>query len=135
MNKKVIIIVAVVIVAIVAAIVLKTVITNKNNAKPEKMIIGTWQGKTNDGLDTAMIFKEEGKIEYDNEYGFDSKGTYEFTGDNKISIKIESWDKAKEYEFEFKDKTTLSLKATDEYSPSYDEMKKVDEYKFESNQE
>lgn len=129
-NKKVLIaIIAVVAIVLVVALILGLVIANGN--KPEKLILGTWQGKTNDGLDTAFTFEKDGKIKYNNAFGFDSEGTYEFKSDDEISIKIESWDEAKTYKFDFKDKKNLSLEATDKLSPSYKELKKVDEYKFE----
>ena len=136
MNKKTMIIgIVVAIVAVIAIVAISVGVKKANDNKPEKKIIGTWQGETNDGMDTAFVFNEDKTVEYYNEFGFDSKGTYEFKEDTKISIKLESWDKEKVYILKFKDKDRLSLEATDEYSPSYKEMKKVDNYKFEKSEE
>lgn len=85
-------------------------------------LVGTWNGDTNDGLNTTFIFKKGDKVEYNNEYGIKSSGTYKIE-DNKVTITLESWDKAKVYEFTIND-NNLSLKATDVYSPSYDKLTK-----------
>lgn len=85
-------------------------------------LVGTWEGKTEDGMKTTFEFKKDGKVNYDNEYGFKSSGTYT-TKDNKVTIKLESWDKEKVYEYKVENKK-LSLKATDKLSPSYDSMTK-----------
>lgn len=85
-------------------------------------LIGTWEGATEDGLNTTFTFKSGNKVEYSNDFGFNSKGTYEIK-DSKVTIKLESWDQSKVYEFEVKDES-LSLKATDSLSPSYSNMKK-----------
>ncbi len=85
-------------------------------------LVGTWVGDSNDGLKTTFEFKKDGKVSYKNEYGFDSKGTYEVK-DDKVTIKIESWDKEKVYKYEIKD-GKLKLTATDKYSPSYNSMTK-----------
>ena len=85
-------------------------------------LIGTWNGKTNDGLKTTFEFKKDGTVNYDNEYGFISTGTYQIK-DNKVTISLESWDKEKVYEFIIKE-NKLNLTATDKYSPSYDGMTK-----------
>lgn len=88
---------------------------------------GTWKGLT-DGesrdyqIETTFKFDGNGKVEYENEYGIKSEGTYEIK-DNKVTISLKSWDEAKVYEFSINDKT-LSLKATDVYSPSYSELDK-----------
>ena len=85
-------------------------------------LVGTWEGKTNDGMNTTFTFKKDGKVDYSNEYGINSNGTYEIK-DSEVTIKLESWDKEKVYKFEVKDKK-LSLTATDSLSPSYAEMVK-----------
>lgn len=85
-------------------------------------IVGTWEGSSTDGLKTTFEFKSNGDVAYDNEYGFDSIGTYKIKGDT-ITIKLDSWDKEKEYKYEIKDKK-LSLTAQDEYSPNYKDMEK-----------
>lgn len=85
-------------------------------------LIGTWEGKTNDGMSTTFTFKKGDKVEYSNEYGFNSTGTYTIKG-SEVTIKLESWDKEKVYKFEVKDKK-LSLTASDNLSPSYAEMVK-----------
>lgn len=88
----------------------------------KKAIVGTWEGESNDGLKTTFVFKSDGKVEYKNEYGFDSTGTYKIK-DDIVTISLKSWDKDKEYKFEVKS-NKLTLTAQDEYSPSYKEMKK-----------
>lgn len=85
-------------------------------------IVGTWEGTSNDGLKTTFEFKNDGKVAYDNEYGFNSTGTYKLKG-STITIKLETWEKEKEYKFEIKN-NKLSLTAQDDYSPSYKDMKK-----------
>ena len=85
-------------------------------------LVGTWEGDSNDGLKTTFIFAKDGKVTYKNEYGFDSKGTYEVK-DNKVTISLKSWDEKKVYKYEIKD-GKLKLTATDKYSPSYNSMTK-----------
>ena len=85
-------------------------------------LVGTWEGKTNDGMNTTFTFKKDGKVDYSNEYGFNSNGTYTVK-DSEVTIKLESWDQTKTYEFKV-DGDKLSLIATDAYSPSYSEMVK-----------
>lgn len=86
---------------------------------------GTWKGLS-DGesrdyqIDTTFKFDGNSNVEYENEYGIKSKGTYEIK-DNKVTISLETWDSKKEYEFTIND-NKLSLKATDVYSPSYSEL-------------
>ena len=87
---------------------------------------GTWKGLTdgesrNMQIETTFTFKG-GEVEYKNEYGFNGKGTYEIK-DDSVTIKLEIWNKEKVYKFDVKD-DTLSLTATDKYSPSYSELKK-----------
>lgn len=87
---------------------------------------GSWKGLT-DGesrdmqIETTFTFKD-GEVDYLNEYGFTGKGTYEIK-DDTVTIKLDSWDQDKVYKFSVKD-DTLSLTATDAYSPSYSELKK-----------
>lgn len=85
-------------------------------------LVGKWEGLTNDGLNTTFDFKGDGKVEYSNEYGFNSNGTYEVK-DGEVKISLESWGEAKTYKYEIKD-GKLKLTATDKYSPSYDGMEK-----------
>ena len=85
-------------------------------------LVGTWKGETNDGLKTTLTFKKNGDIKYENEYGFDSEGTYEIE-DEIVTINLKSWSETKKYKFEIKDKK-LSLTAQDKYSPSYTDMAK-----------
>lgn len=85
-------------------------------------LVGTWTGKTNDGLETTFEFKKDGSVNYDNEYGFNSTGTYEIK-DDKVTISLESWDKEKVYEYSVNN-GKLTLTATDKYSPSYKDMSK-----------
>ena len=90
-------------------------------------LVGTWKGLT-DGesrdmqMETTFTFKSGGNVEYSNEFGIESTGTYEIK-ENKVDIKLESWDQTKTYEFKV-DGDKLSLIVTDAYSPSYSEMVK-----------
>ncbi len=89
--------------------------------------VGEWKGLT-DGesrdmqMETTFNFKSNGDVEYSNEFGINSTGTYEIK-DDIVTIKLESWESAKDYKFEVKD-DKLSLTAQDVYSPSYSEMVK-----------
>jgi len=83
-------------------------------------LVGTWDGETVDGLKTTLTFKKNGDVKYENEFGFDSEGTYKIKGEI-VTISLKSWNEAKKYKFEIKDKK-LSLTAQDEYSPSYKDM-------------
>lgn len=85
-------------------------------------IVGTWEGASSDGLKTTFEFKKDGTVAYDNEYKFASTGDYTIKGDI-LTIKLESWEKTKEYKYEIK-KNKLSLTAQDDYSPSYKDMEK-----------
>ena len=90
-------------------------------------LVGAWKGLT-DGetrdmeIETTFTFKEHGDVSYSNEYGITSDGTYEIK-DDKVVITLKTWTEAKTYEFKV-DGDSLSLTATDKYSPSYSEMKK-----------
>ncbi len=83
-------------------------------------LVGTWNGSTLDGLETTFVFKKNGSVEYKNQFGINSEGTYKIDGD-KVTISLKSWDDDKVYDFSIKD-NKLSLTATDKYSPSYKEM-------------
>ena len=85
-------------------------------------LVGTWEGATQDGLKTTFVFNKDNTVKYDNEYGFNSTGKYEIK-DSKVTITLESWSQPKVYEFEVKN-GKLSLTATDQYSPSYKDMKR-----------
>ena len=87
-------------------------------------LVGTWNGDTQDGLNTTFIFEKNGDVQYKNEYGFDSEGTYKIDGD-EVTITLKSWDQAKVYKFKVEGKK-LKLTATDKYSPSYESMTKKD---------
>ena len=95
--------------------------------KSSNELLGTWKGLTDGSsreyqLETTFNFKSDDKLEYSNEFGIKSNGTYEIN-ENKVAIKLEIWDESKIYEFKVNgDK--LSLTATDTYSPSYSEMVK-----------
>lgn len=90
-------------------------------------LVGKWKGLT-DGdsrenqIETTFEFKSGEDVEYSNEYGIKSSGTYEIK-DNTVTIKLDTWDQSKDYEFKV-DGDKLSLTATDRYSPSYSEMVK-----------
>ena len=85
-------------------------------------LVGKWDGETNDGMKTTFEFKKGDKVSYSNEYGIKADGTYKIK-DDVVTIKLDTWDKEKEYKFEIKDKK-LSLTAQDKYSPSYKDMEK-----------
>ena len=85
-------------------------------------LLGTWEGKTNDGLKTTFTFEKKDVVKYSNEYGFSSEGTYEIK-DDTVTIDLELWNQKKVYKFEVKN-NKLTLTATDNYSPSYKEMTK-----------
>lgn len=125
-NKKVIIAVIAVIVIIAIVAVVSIVVINNNIDSKEKEktneLVGTWEGTTNDGMITTFIFKKSGNVDYSNEYGFESTGTYEIK-DNIVTITLELWSESKDYEFEIKNEK-LTLNATDVWSPSYVDMEK-----------
>lgn len=102
----------------VFAVVLLTACGSSNK------LIGTWEGKTEDGLETTFTFEKKDKVSYSNQYGIKSEGTYSIK-DDVVTIKLDTWDKALEYTFTVKNKK-LTLKPTSKnsYSPSYDEMTK-----------
>lgn len=83
------------------------------------VLSGSWSGESNDGLKATFTF-DNGKVTYKNDY-FENDGTYTIE-DNKVTIK-EVWDNEKVYEFKV-DGKTLSLTATDLFSPSYKSLKK-----------
>ena len=93
-------------------------------------LIGTWKGLT-DGetreqqIETVYTFKDGGKVEYSNEYGFNLSGNYTLDG-NKVTIKLDTWEKERVYEFEIKD-GKLTMKTDDVYLPSYTDMEKQEE--------
>lgn len=87
-------------------------------------LVGKWNGDTEDGMNTTFVFEKNGDVKYDNEYGFDSKGTYKVKGD-EVTITLESWSDSKVYKYEVKGKK-LTLTATDKLSPSYKSMTKKD---------
>ena len=84
-------------------------------------LIGTWEGTSNE-MKTTFTFKSGQKIEYANELGIKSNGTYKINKD-EVTIKLEAWEKEKVYKFEVKN-NKLSLTATDGYSSSYKDMEK-----------
>lgn len=87
-------------------------------------LIGTWDGKTEDGLKTTFTFEKKGKVSYSNEYGVNSDGTYTIK-DDVVTIKLDTWDKSLEYKFVVKKKKlTLTPTSANSYSPSYKEMSK-----------
>jgi uncharacterized protein (TIGR03066 family) len=83
-------------------------------------IIGEWEGAADDGLKVAFEFKADGTVAYSNEYSFSSTGTYKVKG-SKVTIKLESWEKEKEYKFKI-EKNKLSMTAQDDYSPNYTDL-------------
>lgn len=85
-------------------------------------LVGTWEGETTDGMKTTFVFKSGDKVEYSNEFGIKSNGTYKIK-DDTVTINLEAWDKEKVYKFSVND-NTLKLSATDAYSPSYNNLTK-----------
>ena len=81
---------------------------------------GAWSGESNDGLKATFTFDGKDKVNYKNDF-FENDGTYTIK-DNKVTIKG-VWDNDKVYEFTIKD-GKLDLTATDNYSPSYKDLKK-----------
>ena len=93
----------------------------------DNALVGKWQGYSDDGKEygeqeAIFEFKSDDTVSFVSGYGIEGNGTYEIKEDI-VSIKLDSWEKAKDYKFEVKD-NKLSLKAQDEYSPSYSEMVK-----------
>ncbi len=93
--------------------------------KSSNELLGSWKGLTDGSsreyqIETTFNFKNDGNLEYSNEFGIKSSGTYEIN-ENKVTIKLEIWDESKVYEFKVED-DKLALTATDVYSPSYSEM-------------
>lgn len=86
-------------------------------------IVGKWEGATEDGLKTTFTFEKKNVVKYQNEFGFNSEGTYSIK-DDKITISLKSWSQDKVYTYSIKD-GKLTLKASDQFSPSYKDMKKV----------
>ncbi len=124
MKKNVLLIVLIVILIFGILFVVHTM---GNGREPKDLLIGTWKGLT-DGesreyqVETTFTFEKDGKLTYSNEYGFTSKGKYEIT-ENLITLKTETWDKERVYEFEIKD-NKLTMKTKDIYLPNYTDMEK-----------
>ena len=79
---------------------------------------GTWSKATGDELNAIFTFDGKGEVTYKNDF-YENKGTYTIE-DNKVTIK-DIWSDNKVYEFTIKD-DKLTLKATDNYSPSYKDL-------------
>ena len=86
-------------------------------------LIGTWNGKTEDGMKTTWIFEKKDKVSYKNEFGIESTGTYTIK-DDVVTITLEVWNDAIDYKYDIKDKK-LNLTAQNKYSPSYVGLEKV----------
>ena len=86
-------------------------------------LVGKWEGATEDGLKTTFTFEKKNVVKYQNEFGFNSEGTYSIK-DDKVTISLKSWDDDKVYKFQVKD-NKLTLTATDKLSPTYKNMKKI----------
>lgn len=85
-------------------------------------LVGTWEGKTTDGIKTTFIFEKKDKVTYKNDFGFNSTGTYEIK-DNIVTIDLEIWSSPIEYKYEIKD-GKLNLTATNGYSANYEGLTK-----------
>ena len=85
-------------------------------------LVGTWKGETTDGIKTTITFEKKDKVNYSNEYGFKSEGTYTIKGD-KVTIDLEIWSSPIEYKFEIKN-GKLNLTATNGYSANYENLTK-----------
>lgn len=110
------------IISLMCVFVCVILLSGCGNKKDTNKLVGTWKGTTNDGLETTFVFKKDKKVDYSNQYGVSSSGTYEIK-DDEVTIKLEFWDKEKVYKYEAKD-SKLSLTATDRLSPSYKDMEK-----------
>lgn len=86
-------------------------------------LVGKWEGATEDGLKTTFTFEKKDVVKYQNEFGFNSEGTYSIK-DDKVTISLKSWSQDKVYKYSIKD-GKLTLKATDKLSPTYKNMKKI----------
>lgn len=82
---------------------------------------GTWSDAEKDELKAVFIFDGSGKVTYDNQFVGEKEGEYTIKED-KVTIKG-VWADNKTYKFTIKD-NKLSLTATDNYSPSYKNLKK-----------
>lgn len=102
------------VIALILSVAILTACGSKNK------LIGSWEGKTTDGLKTTLTFEKKDVVKYENEYGFKGEGTYKIDGD-KVTISLDIWEKDKVYTFSVEDKK-LDLTATDQYSPSYKGM-------------
>lgn len=82
---------------------------------------GTWSGAEKDELKAVFTFDGKGKVTYANQFVEGKEGEYTIK-DDKVTIKY-VWTDDKTYKFTIKD-DKLSLTATDNYSPSYKNLKK-----------
>ena len=98
--------------------------TTSTETKNDNDLVGTWEGETTGGLKTTFVFENGGTVKYENTYGAESvsTGTYEINN-NVVTIKLESWDKEKEYTFDIKDgKLSLTRQEQDHLCPNYIDM-------------
>lgn len=85
-------------------------------------LAGTWIGSDPDFGEVSWTFDGKGECSFENDFT-DQKGTYDLADDSTVTIDLELWDQAKVYSYQTGDKT-LTLEATDPFSPSYDLNKK-----------
>ncbi len=86
---------------------------------------GTWvdKGSEEGDVEKTWVFNGRGVARFQvPEWRTDSEGTYSVDGDT-VTIMMPAWDEEKVYEFRLEG-DSLTLTATDEYSPSYDMVRK-----------
>ena len=87
-------------------------------------LIGKW-AETEDGLETSIEFKEDGKLEY-GLAGITIDGTYEIEDSDTVKINVSTWyDNEEPSSFTYKiNGDTLSLTSDDGKRSNYENLKK-----------
>lgn len=83
-------------------------------------LIGTWEGKNNDGRNTIFTFKKDNKINFDNGL-VKLDGTYSTKGDT-LTIKIEAWQKDRNYIFKIENNTLNLTPKDNDGMPTYKKL-------------
>ena len=104
-------------VVVVAVAIVAIILLNSGD-----VLKGTWGGTTNDGMEVTWKFDGSGGLKFTSIVLTDEPGTYRIE-DGKVEIEMEAWSEPKMYEFEI-DGNTLTLDATDIWSPDYELTKK-----------
>ena len=84
---------------------------------------GTWTQQHDDYGTVAWEFDGSGKCTLDTDFLDKAPGTYTINDESKVTIKLDVWDDEKVYEYTVS-YGNLKLTATDELSPSYEELTK-----------